>query len=106
MIDRIATRSETKAHLLEILPHSNGEFDSVPMAAYLNHIKLSSLKAVNKGKAEIAVVVASGSIIDGNQPEGTIGGDTLAEMFAAIEEEDQVKAVVLRVDSPGGSAFV
>jgi len=105
LIDRIATRSETKAHLLEILPHSNGEFDSVPMAAYLNHIKLSSLKAVNKGKAEIAVVVASGSIIDGNQPEGTIGGDTLAEMFAAIEEEDQVKAVVLRVDSPGGSAF-
>ena len=105
LIDRIATRSETKAHLLQILPNSNGDFDSVPMAAYLNHMKLRSLKAVNKGRPEIAVVVASGSIIDGNQPEGTIGGDTLAEMFAAIEEEDQVKAVVLRVDSPGGSAF-
>jgi len=105
LIDRIATRSETKAHLLEILPHSNGEFDSVPMAAYLNHMKLGSLKAVNKGRPEIAVVVASGAILDGNQPEGTVGGDTLAEMFAAIEDEDQVKAVVLRVDSPGGSAF-
>lgn len=105
LIDRIATRSETKAHLLQILPNSNGDFDSVPMAAYLNHMKLSSLKTVNKGRPEIAVVVASGSIIDGNQPEGTIGGDTLAEMFAAIEEDDQVKAVVLRVDSPGGSAF-
>ncbi|ETN92107.1 Protease 4 [Gammaproteobacteria bacterium MOLA455] len=105
LIDRIATRSETRAHLLEILPHSNGEFDSVPMAAYLNHMKLGSLKAVNKGRPEIAVVVASGAILDGNQPEGTVGGDTLAEMFAAIEEEDQVKAVVLRVDSPGGSAF-
>ena len=105
LIDRIATRSETKAHLLQILPNSNGDFDSVPMAAYLNHMKLSSLKTVNKGRPEIAVVIASGSIIDGNQPEGTIGGDTLAEMFAAIEEDDQVKAVVLRVDSPGGSAF-
>ncbi|MDG1080099.1 MAG: signal peptide peptidase SppA [Porticoccaceae bacterium] len=105
LVDRIATRSETKAHLLQILPHSNGDFDSVPMAAYLNHMKLSSLKNVNKGRPEIAVVVASGSIIDGNQPEGTIGGDTLAEMFSAIEDEDQVKAVVLRVDSPGGSAF-
>ncbi|MDC1513600.1 signal peptide peptidase SppA [Porticoccaceae bacterium] len=105
LIDRIATRSETKAHLLQILPNSNGDFDSVPMAAYLNHMKLSSLKTVNKGRPEIAVVVASGSIIDGNQPEGTIGGDTLAEMFASIEEDDQVKAVVLRVDSPGGSAF-
>jgi protease IV len=105
LIDRIATRSETKAHLLQILPNSNGDFDSVPMAAYLNHMKLSSLKTVNKGRPEIAVVIASGSIIDGNQPGGTIGGDTLAEMFAAIEEDDQVKAVVLRVDSPGGSAF-
>lgn len=105
LIDRIATRSETKAHLLQILPNSNGDFDSVPMAAYLNHMKLSSLKTVNKGRPEIAVVVASGSIIDGNQPEGTIGGDTVAEMFASIEEDDQVKAVVLRVDSPGGSAF-
>ena len=105
LIDRIATRSETKAYLQQILPHSNGEFDSVPMAAYLNHMKLSSLKTVNPGRPEIAVVVASGSIIDGNQPEGTIGGDTLAEMFAAIEDEEQVKAVVLRVDSPGGSAF-
>ena len=105
LIDRIATRSETRAHLLQILPNSNGDFDSVPMAAYLNHMKLSSLKTVNKGRPEIAVVVASGSIIDGNQPEGTIGGDTLAEMFASIEEDDQVKAVVLRVDSPGGSAF-
>lgn len=105
LIDRIATRSETKAYLEQVLPHSNGDFDSVPMAAYLNHMKLSSLKTVNQGKPEIAVVVASGAIIDGNQPEGTIGGDTLADMFAAIEDEDQVKAVVLRVDSPGGSAF-
>jgi len=105
LIDRIATRSETQAYLEQILPYSNGDFDSVPMVAYLNHMKLSSLKTVNQGKPEIAVVVASGSIIDGDQPEGTIGGDTLANMFAAIEDEDQVKAVVLRVDSPGGSAF-
>ena len=105
LIDRIATRSETNAYLEQILPHSNGDFDQVPMTAYLNHMKLSSLKTVNQGKPEIAVVVASGSILDGNQPEGTIGGDTLADMFATIEDDDQVKAVVLRVDSPGGSAF-
>jgi protease-4 len=59
LIDRIATRSETKAYLEQILPHSNGDFDQVPMAAYLNHMKLSSLKTVNQGKPEIAVVVAS-----------------------------------------------
>lgn len=105
LIDRVATRRETSAYLQQILPQTNGDIDSVPMAAYLNHMKLAALNASNQGKPEIAVVVASGTILDGNQPEGTVGGDTLADIFATIEDDEQVKAVVVRVDSPGGSAF-
>ncbi len=105
LVDRIATRSETHAYLKQILPQNNGDFATIPMSAYLGHVKLGLLKAANPHKPEIAVVVASGTILDGNQPEGTVGGDSLAEVFAGIEEDDQVKAVVLRIDSPGGSAF-
>ena len=105
LIDRVATRRETSAYLQQILPHTNGDIDSVPMAAYLNHMKLAALNASNQRKPEIAVVVASGTILDGNQPEGTVGGDTLADIFSTIEDDEQVKAVVVRVDSPGGSAF-
>ena len=105
LIDRVATRRETSAYLQQILPHTNGDIDSVPMAAYLNHMKLAALNASNQRKPEIAVVVASGTILDGNQPEGTVGGDTLADIFSTIEDDEQVKAVVIRVDSPGGSAF-
>ena len=105
LIDRVATRRETSAYLQQILPHTNGDVDSVPMAAYLNHMKLAALNASNQRKPEIAVVVASGTILDGNQPEGTVGGDTLADIFSTIEDDEQVKAVVVRVDSPGGSAF-
>ena len=105
LIDRVATRREASAYLQQILPHTNGDIDSVPMAAYLNHMKLAALNASNQRKPEIAVVVASGTILDGNQPEGTVGGDTLADIFSTIEDDEQVKAVVIRVDSPGGSAF-
>ncbi len=105
LVDRVATRSETRTYLKQILPTSNGDFDSVPMSAYLNHIKLSKLNAVDKTKSVVALVVASGTILDGDQPEGTVGGDSIANIFSEIQDDDQVKAVVLRVDSPGGSAF-
>jgi protease-4 len=49
--------------------------------------------------------VAKGDILDGNQPAGTIGGDSTARVLRRAREDDSVKAVVLRVDSPGGSAF-
>jgi protease-4 len=105
LVDRVATRSETHNYLQQILPSSNGDFDSIPMTAYLNHMKLSGLNAVDKNKPLVALVVASGTIIDGNQPEGPAGGDTIADIFKEIQDDDQVKAVVLRIDSPGGSAF-
>ena len=53
----------------------------------------------------IAVIVASGSILDGTQPPGTIGGDSMAATIRRATEDDDVKALVLRVDSGGGSAF-
>lgn len=54
---------------------------------------------------DVAVIVASGAIMDGKQPRGTVGGDTTAALLRQARNDDQVKAVVLRVDSPGGSAF-
>ncbi|MCV5869330.1 S49 family peptidase, partial [Escherichia coli] len=47
----------------------------------------------------------SGAIMDGQQPRGTVGGDTVASLLRQARNDEKVKAVVLRVDSPGGSAF-
>ena len=105
LVDKVATRSETFNYLKQVLPTANGDFASISMPAYLNNIKLSKLDAVDKTKPLVALVVASGNILDGNQPEGTVGGDSIANIFEEINEDDRVKAVVLRVDSPGGSAF-
>lgn len=54
---------------------------------------------------KVAVVVASGTILDGDQPKGSVGGDSMARLLRQARLDDNVKAVVLRVDSPGGSAF-
>jgi protease-4 len=55
--------------------------------------------------AEVAVVVAAGEISGGTQPPGSIGGDSTAELIRQVRTDDKIKALVLRVDSPGGSVF-
>jgi protease-4 len=53
---------------------------------------------------KIAVVYAEGEIVNGSGNDGEIGGDRFAKIFTKIRENDQIKAVVLRINSPGGSA--
>jgi protease-4 len=57
------------------------------------------------GKNKIAVIVASGEIVDGSQPPGTIGGESTSGLVREARRDDDVKAIVLRVDSPGGSVL-
>lgn len=54
---------------------------------------------------KVAIVIARGTIVDGHQKAGMIGGDSTAALLRKARLDDDVKAVVLRVDSPGGSGF-
>jgi protease-4 len=65
--------------------------------------KLKPSKSSSKNK--IAVVVAAGSILDGKQPSGSIGGESTSELIRKATNDSSVKALVLKVDSGGGSAF-
>ncbi|WP_299792249.1 signal peptide peptidase SppA [uncultured Shewanella sp.] len=53
----------------------------------------------------VGIIVAKGTILNGNQPAGQIGGESTSSLLRKARFDDDVKAVVLRVDSPGGSAF-
>lgn len=53
---------------------------------------------------KIAIVYAEGEIVNGSGDEGQIGGDNFAKVFSKIRQNNQIKAVVLRINSPGGSA--
>ena len=72
--------------------------------SYLANI--DSQQALAKRPADkVAVIVASGEIVPGEQPPGMVGSDTLAAQLREARFDDAVKAVVLRIDSPGGSVF-
>ena len=59
----------------------------------------------SKSDAKVGIVVASGAILDGRQPPGRIGGESTGDLLRQARYDRTVKAVVLRVDSPGGSMF-
>ena len=79
-------------------------FNSIAMNQYLAAVR-SKRVLKSKSDARVGIVVASGEILDGHQPPGTIGGDSTADLLRQARYENAVKAVVLRVDSPGGSMF-
>jgi len=79
-------------------------FNAVGMSQYLASTR-SKRVLRSKSDAKVGIVVASGEILDGHQPPGTIGGESTADLLRQARYDNAVKAVVLRVDSPGGSMF-
>lgn len=79
-------------------------FNSIGMNQYLASVR-SKRVLKSKSDSKVGIVVASGEILDGRQPPGTIGGESTADLLRQARYDKAVKAVVLRVDSPGGSMF-
>ncbi|OCH57867.1 signal peptide peptidase SppA [Aliivibrio fischeri] len=102
LVDKLATRQEVRKDLIEQFG-SNG-YDSFKQISYYDYLPQVQPTVIPDAQ-DIAVVVASGAIMDGTQRQGTVGGDSTASLLRQARGDDKVKAVVLRVDSPGGSAF-
>ncbi|AUJ34605.1 signal peptide peptidase SppA [Vibrio vulnificus] len=102
LVDELATRQQLRAQLAEKFGASGD--DSYKAISYYDY-RATMRDNFDVNANDIAVVVASGTIMDGQQPRGTVGGDTVAGLLRQARNDDKVKAVVLRVDSPGGSAF-
>ena len=100
-VDGLKTRDELRSLMIQRGATDADEktFRQVSFDDYLARVK-SRL-----GGDAIGVVVAEGEIIDGTAPAGTIGGLSTANLIRRARENKEVKAVVLRVNSPGGSAF-
>jgi len=105
LVDGLKTRAEWLEYMQDIVgvgKHDKG----------INEIKYRSYLAskineheFGKDKNIVAVLYANGAIMDGDMPQGTVGGETLSRLLRAARLDEDVKAVILRVDSPGGSAF-
>jgi protease IV len=79
-------------------------FNAIGMSQYLTSVR-SKRVLKSKSDSKVGIVVAAGEILDGHQPPGTIGGESTADLLRQARYDNTVKAVVLRVDSPGGSMF-
>jgi protease-4 len=82
----------------------NHSYNAIGMSQYLAAARPKRMLK-SKSDAHVGIVVASGDILDGHQPPGSIGGESTADLLRQARYDNAVKAVVLRVDSPGGSMF-
>jgi protease-4 len=106
LVDGLVTRSEFNTKIVEYVGSDDDNADSFRVI-HLDEF-LSQTRLLNGDKSEsenVAIVVASGEILGGDQPPGIVGGESTARLLRRARNDDSVKAVVLRVDSPGGSAF-
>ncbi len=101
LVDGLKTRDELRQLMIERGAKDDDEqtFRQISFDDYLGRVKPSLT-----GDA-IGVVVAEGEIVDGQAPAGTVGGLSTADLIRRARDNKDVKALVLRVDSPGGSVF-
>jgi protease IV len=106
LVDDLLTRRQVRDVLIDYVgedPDKPDTFQAAGMYEYLDQMRLMAGSTVKD--ENVAVIVASGEILFGEQPPGSIGGDSTAALLRRALNDDSVKAVVLRVDSPGGSSF-
>ena len=106
LVDQALTRIELREHLVELVGEDEDthSYNRIAFSEYLETLDEDRFGRKAKGD-RVGVVVARGTILDGSHPPGTIGGDSTAALIRQARNDENIKAIVLRVDSGGGSAF-
>jgi len=102
LVDKLATPDEARQMLIADGARDGHTFRQIDFADYA---ALVEREHALDTRPQVAVVVAEGEILPGDQAQGTVGGLSTAKLLRAARNDDSVKAVVLRVNSPGGEAF-
>jgi protease-4 len=105
LVTALANRLDVQRKLIGLVGEdsSTGSFNQISAEDYARIIDARKKIHDGDGNARIGVIVASGEIQDGKAPPGTIGGDSLSRLIREARLDKSIKAVVLRIDSPGGS---
>jgi protease-4 len=105
-VDGLRSRNEFREEMVALLGEADNKrgYNTVSYQKYLELIT-PKIALPESSKDKVAIVIAKGTILDGTQKPGTIGGDSTAALLREARLDNKVKAVVLQVDSGGGSAF-
>lgn len=106
LVDGIQSREASNQYLAELVGgvDEDGLYKGIGFESYL-WLRQRELGVQTQSENVVGVIVAEGNIVDGVQPPGMIGGDSLAQQIRSARTDSQIKAVVLRINSGGGSAF-
>jgi protease-4 len=107
LVDSIETLTQFRARVAEKVgwDDDHGTFRQVHHREYLQVLAQEKKLRPQDDVKTIALVVVQGEIVDGDSEPGLAGAETVAEQLTRARQDDRVAAVVLRVDSPGGSVF-
>jgi len=107
LVDEVETQQQFRARVAEKVDwdEDRGTFRQVLYSDYLDVLERERRIASAPPEKIIALVVVQGEIVDGDSEPGVAGADTIARQLVDARLDDEVVAVVLRVDSPGGSVF-
>jgi len=105
LVDKLMGRSEANSYLVDLVGASNedGLYEAVGFEHYLSR-KRPLLGSISQGD-RVAVITAQGYMFNGERPPGSIGGDSLARLIRTTAAEEGVAAIVLRINSGGGTVF-
>ncbi len=103
LVDRVAYEDEVVTELKQLSGEDSEDKTSFQQVSIDEYSEVIGEK-ITKSKRKIAVIYAQGSIVDGEGGIGQIGGDSFASELRKLRADKDIKAVVLRVNSPGGSA--
>jgi protease-4 len=106
LVTGIKSSLDVEARLVELVgeDEDTGSYNAVDLTDYLRVVRAE--QTLHKDEdARIGVIVASGEIVDGFQPAGVIGGSSTAELIRDARRDEDIRALLLRVDSPGGSVL-
>jgi protease IV len=103
LVTGLKSKQEVERRVIELVGEDepSGLFHQVSGDDYARVVH-SDTALGRRDRSRIGVIVASGDIVDGDQPPGTIGGDSTSRLIRQARLDDKIRAVVLRVDSPGG----
>ena len=107
LVDMVVTREEIKAYMFEEFPNQENDKYSFPdsISIYDYLVKIKEDKKENISKNKIAVINVEGAIMTGEVAYGIAGSDTIVDNIQSATQNKSVKAMVLRVNSPGGSVW-
>ncbi|WP_431288419.1 signal peptide peptidase SppA [Roseateles chitinivorans] len=101
LVDGLKTEDEVEALLEKRGAKDEKRLRQINLGAYVAQLP----PKLPKPEGQVGVIVAEGEIVDGSAGPGKIGGESMSKLIRQAREDDKIKAVVLRVNSPGGSAF-